>query len=201
MTVGTLLDALPRTDRPAIYVTASAPAMTHAELHHFVATGLSELDEYHVGSHDRVALLFPDGPQMVMALVAVMCRATAVPINSASTDDELVADLRAVRASVVISFGEKLVGKLELIQQRVAVELRLLLFEAHCRDPDAATRSRSGSPAAFSLRCYFNGRAGSPLTTQSPSPRPSLRWLMRKDPAVLLQTSGTTGHRGVGAAG
>jgi acyl-CoA synthetase (AMP-forming)/AMP-acid ligase II/acetyltransferase-like isoleucine patch superfamily enzyme len=195
MTVGTLLDALPRTDRPAIYVTASAPAMTHAELHHFVATGLSELDEYHVGSHDRVALLFPDGPQMVMALVAVMCRATAVPINSASTDDELVADLRAVRASVVISFGEKLVGKLELIQQRVAVELRLLLFEAHCRDPDAATRSRSGFPAAFSLRCYFNGRAGSPLTTQSPSPRPSPRWLVRKDTAVLLQTSGTTGQK------
>ena len=195
MKVGSLLDALPRTDRPAIYVTASAPAMTHAELHHFVATGLSELDEYHVGSHDRVALLFPDGPQMVMALVAVMCRAIAVPINSASTDDELVADLRAVRASVVISFGDKLVGKLGLIQQRVAVELRLLLFEARCRYPDAATRSSSGFTAAFSLRCYFNGRAGSPLTTQSPSPRLSPRWLVRTDTAVLLQTSGTTGQK------
>jgi len=186
----TLLDALPQTDRPAIYVAKNCPAITHAELHNFAASGLSVLDEYQVGPDDRVALLFPDGPQMVVALISVMCRATAIPLSIASTDDELVGDLRSVRATVVIGFQDKLRG--ELLTQRVAHELSILLFEAG--PAQGTSRSPPLAATLFSLRCYFDAQRGS-RTTGGSSPRPSPRWLTREDTAVLLQTSGTTGQK------
>ena len=56
----TLLDVLPLSDQPAIFVdTASSTpsvtaALTHATLRNFVAAGLRVLDEYRVGRHDRI---------------------------------------------------------------------------------------------------------------------------------------------------
>lgn len=70
----TLIELLPQTDRPAVCsMDLSRAACTHARLRRFVADEVC-FSDYGVGRNDRVAILFPNGPELAVAFVAVTKR-------------------------------------------------------------------------------------------------------------------------------
>ena len=70
----TLIELLPQTDHPAVCsMDLSRAACTHARLRRFVADEVC-FSDYGVGRNDRVAILFPNGPELAVAFVAVTKR-------------------------------------------------------------------------------------------------------------------------------
>ena len=122
----TLLDLLPDTETPAVRsVEAGRAPCTHRRLRRFIA---EEVDfwKYGVGRTDRVAILFPNGPELAVAFVAVLTYCTCAPLNPANTPQEIAGELKNVGAkAILVMRGEDNEGILA-----VAEELGLVVIEA-----------------------------------------------------------------------
>ena len=95
------------------------------ELPRFIA---EEVDfwKYGVGRTDRVAILFPNGPELAVAFVAVLTYCTCAPLNPANTPQEIAGELKNVSAkAILVMRGEDNEGILA-----VAEELGLVVIEA-----------------------------------------------------------------------
>src|SRR3989442_8912562 len=120
------------------------------------------------GRGSRIGIALPNGPEMAVAMLAVMSCATCVPLNLAGEEESLRYLFRRLRLqTVIVPEGES--GGI----QRVANELGLptLLLASSVDDP----------AGIFTLRGETSGRA-MPISASGP-----------EDIALVLHTSGTTG--------
>ena len=132
-----------------------------------IAAAIGDFNRFGLGRHDRIALVLPEGPELLVALLAAASAATAAPLNPAYTAREFAFCLDAVRArAVVVNNGQ------ESPVRVVAAALGMPLIEL-----SIATDEQAGH---FEL-C---GAAGGPPA------RPGLPQPV--DTALVLHTSGTT---------
>ena len=138
----TLLDYLPDDeDRVAVdCVDGTRRGMTHKELR-ILIDRVSEKDmpEWGVRSHGRrVAVLVPNGPELMTTLMCVMQRHCAVPINPATTQEAIEEELISTNAQVLLYQRDG--GKSDAKMRRLCKKLGLT--------PSSSLRARS-SPASF----------------------------------------------------
>ena len=156
-------------DNPAV----SGPGRTtlsYSALRAQVDTTLAALNELGIGRNDRVAIVLPNGPEMVTAFVSIACGATTAPLNPAYTQEEFdfyLSDL-GVRALIVREGDES--AAVAAARARNIEVLELLTAE----DEPAG---------AFTLRAV----------TEAPrSPAANGGVARAEDVALVLHTSGTT---------
>ena len=76
--------------------------LTYGHLYRHIAEVVHTLHATGVGRHDRVALVLPNGPEMAVAMLAVMAGATCAPLNPAYGADEFAAHLTDLGAKTLI---------------------------------------------------------------------------------------------------
>src|SRR5262249_47267888 len=76
--------------------------LTYRRLQTQINDTLKMLNARGVGRQDRVALVLPNGPEMVVAFLAVAAGATAAPLNPAYRADEFDFYLSDLRAKAVL---------------------------------------------------------------------------------------------------
>jgi len=165
-TVRSLLSAGPS----AALVTVDGDMLDHSSLSAEVDRLSESLRSAGIGPDDRVAIVLPNGPEMALALLAVMSAACAAPLNPKYTADELAFYLGDLKPAA------------------------LLTLEGDPPDGAATTAAAVTAAAAGDMRTIrVAGRglrldlatdgAAAPEAGRSPAP---------EDEALVLHTSGTT---------
>ncbi|GKX34269.1 MAG: AMP-dependent synthetase [Rhizobiaceae bacterium MnEN-MB40S] len=96
-----LARALASDDRLAL-LAPERPACSHAELRRSAKEVVDELARLGVGRGDAVAIVMPNGPELVTILLATMSVASAAPLNPAYTEPELRFYLEDLNAKLLI---------------------------------------------------------------------------------------------------
>lgn len=170
MTAEALLDLIERNDgHPALVVPGSGATVSYAELHEALHRVARELVGIGIAPGDAVAMSFPNGPEMVIAFLAIIAAgAAAAPLNPAYTADEFRSYLVDLKPRAMILHG----GAGEAARG-VCDELGIRILDAAAQTPGVIT--------------VVAGQDG------APPPRDGA--LPPRDPdarALLLHTSGTT---------
>jgi acyl-CoA synthetase (AMP-forming)/AMP-acid ligase II len=146
-----------------------ARPLTYAGLREQVARAALAHNQYGVGRSDRVALVLPNGPEMVIAFLATAATATAAPLNPAYRADEFefyLSDLRAKALIVQHGSASPAVA--------VAAKLGVKIIELNPTPEVGAGASRLTSD------------------TIDPANRATPGLAHSEDIALMLHTSGTT---------
>eukprot|EP00026_Physarum_polycephalum_P000199 Phypoly_transcript_00199.p1 GENE.Phypoly_transcript_00199~~Phypoly_transcript_00199.p1 ORF type:complete len:1729 (+),score=274.19 Phypoly_transcript_00199:185-5371(+) len=99
-----LLDILPRTSNAALIgaeVTTETRPLSHFRLIEFISNEFN-LIQFGLKSKDRVAVCLPQGPELVVCLLATVTYCAAVPINPSSTQDEIQFEMQNIGVKAVI---------------------------------------------------------------------------------------------------
>jgi len=119
-----------------------------------------------LGGPPRVAMVFPDGPELAVAFLATICAGAAAPLNPRYTQSEFESQLRSLKADLLM-----IDTRLESPAHQAAEAVGLPVIEAIPQlDRPAGAMELHGLP----------GQAG-PLSMPEP-----------EELALLLHTSGTT---------
>ena len=99
--------------------------MTHKELRVLIDRVCEkDMPEWGVRSHGRrIAVVVPNGPELMTALLCVLQRHCAVPINPVTTQEEVEAELRSTRAKVLMYQRDG--GKGDVKMRRLCKKLSL----------------------------------------------------------------------------
>jgi acyl-CoA synthetase (AMP-forming)/AMP-acid ligase II len=144
--------ALTQPDRPAIVSIDKAP-LTYAHLQQQIEEIGAQLRRGGFSSEARIGVALLDGPEAIVAIMAVACHAAAVPINNSLGTDELwqLFEQASLDAIVLTHMSTPLI-------RNVANELKIAVIEAF---PD------EGEEIACSLRALPQVQL-SPLRPPSP---------------------------------
>ncbi len=154
---------LPR--EPAIVCSASAP-LPYGDLERQIDTVRRQLRDAGFDRDARISVMMPNGPEAILALVALSCCAVAVPLDPRLTEAEIDQRLSRLHLSAIVlphgGFDEV---------RRIAEQHGVALIEA--------------APAGWRhLGLALDiPTIGAPALDEEPDPRA---------PAFILQTSGTT---------
>jgi len=181
----TLIDLLPSTDSPAIFsIDLARKPCTHAMLKRFIVEDVN-FEAYGVGRNDRVAILFPNGPELAVAFVAVLSYCTSAPLNPANTPQEIKGELQNVNArAIMVQAGEDNEGILA-----VAEELDLVVIECTVDAGTAGVFRMEVAAERVADRNASRPRGSSTSDHFGPQ--------QRGDCAMVLHTSGSTGNKKV----
>ena len=147
------------------------PPLTYRTLCRHLEEVVGTLNSLRIGRGDRVALVLPNGPEMLTAFLAVACGAAAAPLNPALTADEFDAALRDLRIGALV-MPAAIESPVREVAERHAIPVLELSFAA---DDPAGIFAMAGRETA-------------------PTPILSPAFAGPSDIALLLSTSGTT-HR------
>jgi acyl-CoA synthetase (AMP-forming)/AMP-acid ligase II len=172
VTIATLIaqHATIRPGRPA-FVTSNGAVLTYGALFSQIAAFGAALRANGVGRTAKVAILMPEGIELAVVIVAVACHAVAVPLNpkmTATEIDNLFARLRI--DAIVIS------NEIDTAVRDVAARVGLPVFEIAGRSDGRINVSAVGGSSSHNSEVALDEGA-------SPDA-----------PAVILQTSATTGR-------
>jgi amino acid adenylation domain-containing protein len=156
-------------DACAIAAPGRAP-LTFAGLELQIAALAAVLNAGGIGRNDRVALVLPNGPEMAVAFLGVACSAICAPLNPELTADEFAFYLGELQArALIVQDGS------DTLARKVARERGIPII--------GLTFDLDASAGAFSV--------------QDPGAPPAhgvTRPARADDVALVLHTSGTTGH-------
>jgi len=80
--------------------------ISHQMIHSFITVEFgSKLHELGYGRGDRVALVLPNGPELALAILCTVHWASCVPLNAFGAHTELMSDLKACGADLVIGLS------------------------------------------------------------------------------------------------
>lgn len=104
-TLWTLLQGQP--DEAKAIVVPDGPTLTYGQLRAQVRRTADALASYGLGRGDRIALVFPNGAEVIVAFLGAAIAATAAPLNPGYTEDEFrfYLDDTAAKALVVPTGG------------------------------------------------------------------------------------------------
>ncbi|MEZ0169146.1 AMP-binding protein [Microvirga sp. TS319] len=153
---------------PAILTPGFAP-LSYLDLQSRIDEVRSRLRRGGLSHRARIGVLLPNGPQAVIAIVAIACAAVAVPLDPRLTTAELDQRVGALRLDAL------------LVLQGSHLELRLAAERRDLAIIEAAPKG--GDRLSLDLNVPDSR---SPAPDGEPAPH---------DPAFILQTSGTTGRQ------
>ncbi len=142
------------------------PALTFDRLGVQIEATVCALAEAGYGRGSRIAVALPDGPEFAVAVMAVSCAATCVPLSDRLDEPSVLELLRAIRVDAVM-VREGNVSAARRAADRVGVDV---------------IRLRSPADAAGSFDLVFE-RKRAPVSIQGALPG---------DIALIAHTSGTT---------
>ena len=186
---------------PAITPVDDRVSLTHAELRELIwRVDDSDLKSGGVLQYGaRIGVAVPNGPELMAVLLAVMERHTAVPLNPATTAQEMHAELRATGVVALIFQREteteevmrKLCGKLGIVPLMITKDpVRGAMFSL-AGDPYRADVPTTSDRGAGDWESGYNGatpRSTAALGGETVDPRRT---------ALVLHTSGSTGKKKV----
>ncbi len=178
----TLLDLLDAgaTDAPAL-LAPDRPTVTYGVLRANVRALAGQLQAWGIGRGDRVALAMGNGPEMVIAFLAVATAATAAPLNPKYRADEFAFYYEDTQAKALIARP----GAVPDAEAALRPDMQFI----------AATVNEDGTLALDVQAGSRQSAVGSP---QSDSPQSdgsqsaALGFAQPDDVALILHTSGTT---------
>ena len=164
----TLIDLIAggKPDHPAIII-PDGPIVTYEALRSQVAELAAQLEGTGIGSGDRVAIVLPNGIEMIISFLAVASIATAAPLNPAYKSDEFrfyIEDTSAKALITSASTGQEarsvLPGSVLQLEVQLSPEGRLSLYPA----ADVVTDElfASPSPDAIALVLHTSGTTSRP---------------------------------------
>ena len=163
MSVSTFRELLSRVEESSTaLVTPEGDTLTYGELLSEVTTLSSQLSQHGVSKEDRIAILLPNGPSMVISFLAVIFTACAAPLNPKYRANEIGFYLKDLGASAIITDPLTFPSG----ESDFAKPVDKLFLDGPIGNLNLSTRERSHQ-------------------TQYQEPRPD-------DAALVLHTSGTT---------
>src|SRR4029453_13312983 len=84
----TLLDLLAGADDRRALVAPGRPALTYGQLRANVVALAERLNSFGLGRGDRIAIVMPNGPEVILAFFAAALCGTAAPLNPKSKQEE-----------------------------------------------------------------------------------------------------------------
>ncbi|PYH38730.1 acetyl-CoA synthetase-like protein [Aspergillus neoniger CBS 115656] len=151
---------------PALLEPRSGRVISHKKVREFIENFYLTLPDSNCG-RPRVAVVLPNGPLLALALLAVANRYTVVPMATTAAPKELMTDLGAVGADVVLM--------LESDTKRLQKKTELLVFTVQPEDD-----------LTFSVTCT-NCSIESCRAQHAPNGPDEL--------AIILATSGSSGNK------
>ncbi len=146
-------------------------SLSYRQLYQHIDHTVSVLNDYNLGTDDRVAIVLPNGPEMASAFLSVAAGATSAPLNPAYRESEIDFYLSDINAKAVIVKSD-----IESVAAKVAQAKGIPILRLIVNDSDPA--------GVFSLE---NEHAGKPGVVDSRGKFPA-----PDDIALVLHTSGTT---------
>jgi acyl-CoA synthetase (AMP-forming)/AMP-acid ligase II len=98
-----LLDLIPNTNTTAIQdpLSDGISPLTHARLRKFVESEFN-LEEFGLKTGTRVSILLPNGPELAVAVISILSRWCAAPINPTATAHEIKSELMSTGAKAIM---------------------------------------------------------------------------------------------------
>ena len=120
-------------DAPAIVPVDERRPMTHAELRELVYRADADLKSWGVRAPgSRVGVAVPNGPELMSVLMCVMDRHTAVPVNPATTPQEMQAELRATGVvALVYQGGSETAPEMQKLCRELGIAPLAITPDAH----------------------------------------------------------------------
>ncbi len=163
----TLLDAIKThatlSPEAAAIVFGDLSALSYRALHEQIRSVGNALEHAGIGGRNRVAIIMPDGPALAIAIAAVACHATVVPLNPALTAAEI--------EDLFVTLGLDAV----VAAEGANTPARAIALRHHAAIFDASQQEHA---VRLVLRTKPRER---PIVDVRPD-----------DPAIILRTSGTT---------
>jgi acyl-CoA synthetase (AMP-forming)/AMP-acid ligase II len=160
----TLLDLLAGADHRRALVAPGRPALTYGQLRANVVALAERLNSFGLGRGDRIAIVMPNGPEVILAFFAAALCGTAAPLNPKYKQEEFAFYYEDTQARALIT----LPGDAELAHAAAPPEMAII----------SATPGPDGT-LTFDLQ--RGARAARPVELARPD-----------DAAMILHTSGTT---------
>ncbi|HTD85944.1 MAG TPA: AMP-binding protein, partial [Candidatus Binatia bacterium] len=161
-----ILELLEKGDpsRIAISIAGGGPAVTYDQLRQQVEALAAQLNQFGLGRGDRIAMVLPNGLEVIASFLAASTVGTAAPLNPAYTEDEFRFYLEdtSARALILPSNGAD--------EARAAAGDDVLVIEADLDGDGRVQFSSEQDAGAGRARDYPNAN----------------------DTALILHTSGTT---------
>ncbi len=160
----TVLDLLAGAEANPALVAPARPALTYGQLRANVVRLAERLNSFGLSRGDRIAIVMPNGPEVILAFFAAALCGTAAPLNPKYKQEEFAFYYEDTQARALIT----LPGDAELAHAAAPPEMAII----------SATPSPNGTLAFELLR---GARAARPVEMARPD-----------DVAMILHTSGTT---------
>ncbi|KAJ1458219.1 hypothetical protein M885DRAFT_586307 [Pelagophyceae sp. CCMP2097] len=171
------------------------PSLSHAALAHFVDHSF-DLSPWGVTVNDRVGVVLPNGPVHALAMICVVSRCCAAPVNVHCTADEIAAELKSVCAKAVLVLDGAQNDHVIAAAQLAGVRHVIRLAE-NSRTAAAGLfnviddRPPSPKKSPFKWAAVGLAPAGLSLSMETNSDA----FTGRFDGALVLHTSGTSGTK------
>ena len=146
---------------------------THSRLVNFIKNE-GDLNRFGLGRGDRIGVLLPLGPHLIVSILTAITYCTCAPINPMSTEEEIKSELKNLRIKAVIVLDDPSSSHIQSASQSLNLQIIFL-------------RPNSEECGLFSLTS----------TNQSqhiPNKLP-INHSKSDDIAIVLHTSGTTGTK------
>jgi len=108
-------------DRPAL-VTLDRPSLTYRQLHENIVQLAAQLNSFGLGKGDRIAIVMPNGPEMIVTFLAVATCGTAAPLNPKYKQEEFNFYYKDTQTKALIT----LPGTIELAQKAVTPDMMVI---------------------------------------------------------------------------
>lgn len=161
----TVLDLIAGDDAHPALMAPGQPTLTYGQLRQHVVDLAAQLNQMGLGKGDRISIAIPNGPEMVIAFLAVTLCATAAPLNPKYKQEEFGFYYEDTGSAALIVLGEGI----EAAVAAATPEMRVIRATAN---PDGTL---SLSPMAGPER-----------------PAKPVELAATDDVAMILHTSGTT---------
>src|SRR5918911_701505 len=102
----TLLDLLAGADHHPALVAPGRPALTHAQVRANVAALAEQLNRFGLGRGDRIAIVMPNGPEVILAFFAAALCGTAAPLNPKYKQEEFAFYYDDIQAKALITLPD-----------------------------------------------------------------------------------------------
>jgi acyl-CoA synthetase (AMP-forming)/AMP-acid ligase II len=181
---GSLLDLIPDIESNAIVDASSERvALSHSCLKSFLSSDFN-LHRFGIKCGSRVAVLLPNGPELVLCIIGLVGGYCAAPINPTITTAEIKSELESTRCVAAILLADDAKSKMAA---QAAQELSLTILKLI----PSTTLTGVFSLDIVVSRSSPNGVITSPAATNHAQPV----FNRSTDTVLLLHTSGTSGTK------
>eukprot|EP01031_Cornospumella_fuschlensis_P038872 gene38872-47283_t len=180
-----LVDLLPTHDAPAICEPSNSEKvpLTHKRLRSFVQDEF-DLTQFGIPVGQRVAVLLPNGPELAVAIISVVSRWCAAPINATNTWQEIKSELISTRSVAILVLSGASVNEAAL---KAATDLEIGVI---------ALTSLGNVTGLFSLSSLQPvNMANVPPAPPAHRYPPNFLTYSHPETVLLLHTSGTSGNK------